>query len=360
MRDHVRSLSRFYDITLITSGDSEDVKELMFPNVNYISLDIPRRISIGRDVLCLFFLVRHLRLAAYDCIFTLMPKSGLIGMLAGFMARTAVRVHIFTGQVWVTKSGLFRYFLKLLDKLLALSSTHLLSDSHSQKQFLIDGGITKESKIQVLGHGSISGVDTSRFTRIADARHLLREKLGIDESALVFLFLGRVSREKGVLDLARAFERLANEDATVHLLIIGPDDDDVDNELRTILSGSDGRYHRQGFTDTPELWMSASDIFCLPSYREGFGLAVVEAASVGLPAIVSRIYGLTDAVKDGVTGVFHLPGDVSGLYSCMKLLNGDPSFRLLLAQQARTRVADFFSQAYVTNEMTSYFQNILK
>ncbi|WP_232916991.1 glycosyltransferase [Pseudomonas corrugata] len=360
MRSHILKLSEFFDITLVTSGTAKDVENLLSCHVRFVRLDIERKISIGKDIRAFFLLSKHLRAGKYDCVFSLMPKSGLIGMLAGFVARTPVRLHIFTGQVWITKSGIFRVLLLTLDRLLALCATHLLADSHSQKRFLEVARIAPLGKIKVLGHGSICGVDSNRFAANPLVRRKIREMLGIKKTDIVFLFLGRASREKGVIDLAFAFSKLSAQFDNVYLLLIGPDDDGVDDELRSILLDREERYHRMGFTDVPEDWMSAADIFCLPSYREGFGTAVVEAASVGLPAIVSKIYGLTDAVEEGITGVFHSSGDRDGLFSCMKKLYEDSLFRHQLAEQAHHRAINLFSQGYVTTEMAIYFRSILK
>jgi glycosyltransferase involved in cell wall biosynthesis len=360
MRSHILKLSEFFDVTLVTSGTVEGVDELLSAHVDFVRLDIERKISIRKDFRALFLFSKHLRMAKYDCVFSLMPKSGLIGMLAGFIARTPVRLHIFTGQVWATKSGLFRVLLSTLDRLLALCATHLLADSHSQKRFLEVNRVAPVGKIKVLGNGSISGVDTNRFSANSLIRCKIREMLGIKENDVVFLFLGRASRAKGVFDLACAFRKLSAQFENVQLLLVGPDDDGVDKELSSILVGKEGRYHRMGFTNVPEEWMAAADIFCLPSYREGFGTAVVEAASVGLPAIVSRVYGLTDAVDEGKTGVFHSAGNRDEIFNCMKKLYEEPLFRSQLAEQAHQRAVNFFSQDYVTAEMDFYLKSILK
>ena len=179
MRAHILRLSEYFDVTLITSGTVSGVDKLLSAHVNFVRLDIERKISLGKDFRALFLLSKHFRNAKYDCVFSLMPKSGLIGMLAGYIARTPVRLHIFTGQVWATKSGPFRFLLSTLDRLLASCATHLLADSHSQKNFLEVNQVASVGKIQVLGNGSISGVDTFRFS----ANPLVRAKLKIGRAS---------------------------------------------------------------------------------------------------------------------------------------------------------------------------------
>ena len=157
-----------------------------------------------QDLKALIQLHRHFSNNQYDIICTVTPKAGLLGMLAGFLSRVPCRLHIFTGQVWVTRSGMTRWVFKSADKLIAWLATSLLTDSDSQRKFLIDEHVTDAAKVQVIGGGSICGVDTQRF-RPCEDRLELRLNLGIPDDHVVLLFLGRMSRDKGLLDLARAF-----------------------------------------------------------------------------------------------------------------------------------------------------------
>ncbi|MFJ4443757.1 glycosyltransferase family 4 protein [Pseudomonas sp. NPDC089422] len=359
MREHIRRLSANHEITLICPGVRADVEELLGEHVGFLPYAIERKISLAQDIRSLWVLWQILTRQRFDCVLSLMPKSGLIAMLAGLLSGTRCRVHIFTGQVWATRQGLGRRFLMLLDRLLAGAATHLLTDSYSQRDFLIASGIVKAAKIRVLGKGSISGVDTERFRPDPSSRQQLRAQMGIPASALVYLFLGRVNRAKGILDLAKAFSQLAEACPQAHLLVVGPDDDGLDQELAGLLDSRRGAFHRVGFTRTPERYMAMSDVFCMPSYREGFGQAVIEAAAVGLPSMVSRIYGLTDAVEDGVTGIFHEAGDVQDIEQAFGSLYRDETLRARLGQAALGRARKDFSKEEVVDEMHAFIASII-
>ncbi|MBS3186413.1 glycosyltransferase [Pseudomonas sp. PCH44] len=359
MREHIKRLSADHDITLICPGERADVDELLSGHVSFLSYAIERKISLLQDVRSLWNLWRVLTTGRFDCVLSLMPKSGLVAMLAGLLSGTRCRVHIFTGQVWATRHGLGRRLLMALDRLLASAATHLLTDSYSQRDFLISSGVIKSSKIRVLGKGSISGVDTERFRPDPLSREQLRAQMGIPESALVYLFLGRVNRAKGILDLAKAFSQLEEACPQAHLLVVGPDDDSLDEELAGLLASRRGNFHRVGFTKTPERYMAMSDVFCMPSYREGFGQAVIEAAAVGLPSMVSRIYGLTDAVEDEVTGIFHNAGDVSGIKQAFGRLYQAETLRTRLGLAALSRARRDFSQDEVVGEMHAFIASII-
>jgi len=359
MREHIKRLSDDFDITLICPGERADVEALLGEHVHFLPFAIERKISLVQDLRSLWTLWRILVKNGYDCVLSLMPKSGLIAMLAGLLSRTGCRVHIFTGQVWATRQGVGRRFLMGLDQLLASAATHLLTDSFSQRDFLVSSGIVRASKIQVLGKGSISGVDTERFKPDFETRTELRAQMGIAPSALVYLFLGRVNRAKGILDLAAAFVQLVEECPQAHLLIVGPDDDALDEELVALLGSRRSQFHRVGFTSTPECYMAMSDVFCMPSYREGFGSAVIEAAAVGLPAMVSRIYGLTDAVEENVTGIFHEAGDVQGIQQAFARLYQDKTLREGLGLAAMGRARQDFSKDEVVGEMQKFIASIV-
>ena len=285
-----------------------------------------------------------------------MPKSGLLSMLAANAASITNRFHTFTGQVWAVKKGVPRFVLKLMDRVLVLSSSCVLADSESQRRFLIDHGVVKESSIYVLGDGSIAGVDLARFSFSADVRSSVRKQLLISADAVVFLFVGRLTRDKGLLELVSAFANVAAENENVHLIIVGPDEDDISTDMQDMACGFSQRMHSIGFTDRPEDYMNASDVFCLPSYREGFGSVIIEAAAIGLPAIASNIYGVTDAIEDAKTGVLCEAGSVEELKSAMSKIVADDDFRLTMGAAAKLRAQEKFSERRVTNALLDFYE----
>lgn len=359
MREHIAKLSQFYEVTLISSGDGSELIDVLNDRVKFISVNIKRRVSIFSDIPAFFSLVRVFYFEKFDCVHSLMPKSALLAMLAARLVNSPRRVHIFTGQVWSTKTGLAKLALKWLDRLLSACATHLLADSPSQRDFLVAEKIAKPGKIEVLGKGSISGVDINRFKMNEVERFNIRKKFGIAENDVTFLYLARLTRAKGIVDLVEAFVGVANVMPHAHLIVIGPDEEGLLSKLKESWSAFKDRIHRLEYTHQPENYMSAADVFCLPSYREGFSLATIQAAGVGLPAIVSRIYGLTDAVQSGVTGIFHEAGEIAQIQAALKLLYSDASLRKKMGKAAQRRAYDNFSQNFVVEEMRIFYERIL-
>ena len=190
-------------------------------------------------------------------------------------------------------------------------------------------------------------------------RKVIRSKLNIDNDVFLILYLGRLNKDKGVYDLFNAFKIVINNNVNANLLIVGDDEEKIkDIILKENIEFKD-KIHFENFTDKPEQYMAAADLFCLPSYREGFGMAAVEAGSCGLPVITSRIYGLTDAVEEGVTGLMHPPGDIESLKNCIELLVINKDKRVSLGKNAIIRNKQLFSNLLIENHFLNFLKNKL-
>jgi glycosyltransferase involved in cell wall biosynthesis len=300
-----------------------------------------------------------MRRERFDLVHSMTPKAGLLAMVAARVARVPVRLHTFTGQVWATRAGFRRAALKFLDTIIARAATFVLADSHSQRSFLVSEGVVSASKVSVLANGSVSGVDAARFRPDAERRHRLRTSLGIPTTDVVLLFLGRITRDKGVLDLARAFATLAERRSDIHLLVVGPDEQRLSPAIRELCGRHQVRLHSCHYTNAPEDFMAASDVLCLPSYREGFGTVIIEAAAAGLPTVASRIYGVVDAVVDGSTGLLHEPADVNGIVNQLHRVIDCPDLRQSLGAAGQARAARDFSQKTLTSAVLDLYARLL-
>ena len=355
--NHLRALSQFYDITVIVNTDNPNFLAEVGINVKVIALTIARDISLFPDLVCLFKLIKIFHQQRFASVHSLMPKSGLLAMLAAWIVRIPLRIHTFTGQVWVTKVGFKRFILKQFDYLIATLSTNNIVDSPSQRQFLLENKVITPAKSMVFCKGSVSGVDAARFKPNIQSKIDIRLQVKISDEAIIFLFIGRLNKDKGVLDLAYAFKQLNIK--MMHLVFVGSDEQNMQAKMMNIVGINSKNIHFIGHTNMPEAYMAAADVLCLPSYREGFGTVVIEAAAVGIPAIASRIYGITDAVVDGETGLLHEPRDIEGIKSCMQQLIENKSLRLKLGEQARQRVIKDFDSRIITQAWVDFYREHL-
>ena len=355
MRDHIVAISEAYKLTLACNGHKSDLKLDSSSCIQFENIPIQRKIAPFLDLYALVKLCFLFWRNQFSLVHSITPKAGLLAMTAAFVCNIPVRLHVFTGQVWVTKTGVSRFILKNMDRITASLATHLLADSYSQRMFLIHEGVVKASKISVLMGGSIGGVDSERFSPNSAARELVRRALGIPKEDVLALFIGRLTLDKGIMDLALAFKEIAIKQPNLRLMIVGPDEGNITQRLSELLIDYRDRVHIVSYTDQPEKYMAAADIFCLPSYREGFGSVVIEAAAVGLPALASKIYGLTDAVEEGVTGFLHEPRSVEQLMRLLERYASDTDLRIQMGQNARARaIKQFSSEGLVQAQMKFY------
>jgi len=358
LRPHITRATETYDVTVAANTERGDLLTELGLRAALLKVPIARHIRPFQDLAALWTLFRAFRVRRFRIVHSVSPKAGLLGMLAARLARVPVRIHTFTGQVWATRRGWRRVLLKATDRMLAALTTHPLVDSPSQLDFLVAEGILPAGKAAVIGKGSICGVDTERFRPDAESRAAVRAGLGISGDAFVMLFLGRLNRDKGIPDLFDAFAALAARRKDCVLLLVGPDEGGMLERIADLGSDACDRVRHVAYTRQPERYMAAADVFCLPSYREGFGMAVVEAAAACLPAVASRIYGITDAVSEGQTGLLHPPGDVPAIVAAVGRLADAPEERRAMGENARTRVLAEFSEEKVTQGLIAHYEKI--
>ena len=356
LKEPIYRLSNLCDVSLIVNLNGTDSGFLLkdFPVKQTIHFKIERKINIINDLICLFNLIKFFKKNKYDVIHSVSPKAGLISMLAGYLSNIPVRIHTFTGQVWSTKRGIFRFILKKIDSLISHCSTNLLTDSKSQLIFLKNQGFKK--KINILGNGSICGVSLNRFNPSNIERENQRKKLKILKNETVFMFIGRINKDKGVIDLIEAFKKIDATEFPCSLFIIGNDE----NEIRFKYEFKNPNIHFFSYEENPENVLQACDVFCLPSYREGFGMSIIEASALEKPVICSDAYGLRDTIIDQETGLRHRVGDVGQLKQKIEYALLNPKKMKRMGKKGRIYVSKNFDQLYLLDEWENFYRKILK
>lgn len=336
-------------VTVITSPGKELNELSRDKNLHIVEIEIARKISPWRDLTALIRLLLLFRRGRYSIVHSTTPKAGFLCALAARFAEVPVRIHTFTGQVWATRKGIMRAFLKAMDRWIVSQNTHCYTDSPSQREFLLDEGIGSKVQISTYGKGSLAGVNLNRFSPdhfSDDDKKVLRAKLGIDVSAFVIIFIGRLVKDKGIQELLAAFERIRREAEDAVLLILGPEDEE---EAKLFLEKAEeiGNVCYAGYVKNIEAYLAISNLLLLPSYREGFGTVVIEAAAMGLPTVGSRIPGLSDAIEDGVTGMLFPVGDVDALTTEIRKFYTDRAMLRQMSKAARRRCEEEFDSALV-------------
>ena len=350
---HLKELSKYYDLTVIVNLKNPNFLIDKKLDIKLVNINFSREINIISDLLSLVQLAYLFLIKKYDAVHSITPKAGLLAMIASFLTFTPVRVHCFTGQVWSTKSGLSRLFLKLIDKIIGNLSTQNIVDSKSQYDFLVKENVLNKDKALVFGSGSVSGVDLLKFKPNTKVKSSLRKKLKISPSSFVFVFLGRLNSDKGIHDLINAF--ILTDLKSAYLLLVGPDEENISSKFK----GNQSNIIFSGLISSPQDFLAVSDVLCLPSYREGFGNVVIEAAATGVPSIVSNIYGLSDAIVLNKTGLAHEPHDVQEITKLMKSLFNNRKLVMDLGKAAKKRaISEFDSKILVKHWKIFYNHNL--
>ena len=359
LRTHLLALAKTHEVTLCVNTTAYPLVDDVASAVRVRHIDIARKIALWQDLRALFQLLNCFLEIRPATVHSLTPKAGLLAMLAGWLARVPWRFHTFTGQVWATKTGIERSVLKGIDRLIAMCASRVFADSASQCRFLEAEGVVRYGGVNVLGQGSVAGVDLARFRPDSAARAALRTETGVADAVPVFLFVGRLVRDKGVFDLVEAFATLNAKHGQWELWMVGPDEEGLQATLQAEGERLGARIRWFGPTPTPECYMAAADVFVLPSYREGFGSVVIEAAACGIPTIAYRIDGVVDAIIENHTGCFVAKGNIEELAQAMERLGSDPDMSRNLGEAARRRAVEGFSSSAVSAAWLAFYGSVL-
>lgn len=351
MLRHIEFLMKEYDITIVLGDNSNISIDCKIERVS-----IKRNIDLYSDIKSLLILRSFLKKQEFDIVLSIMPKSGLLAMVASFSLGMKTRVHFFTGQVWATKNGLFKWLLKTMDKLIVLCSSSVLIDSDSQKSFLEKEKVLVNNKGYVLNKGSISGVNLERFKPNNELKIKLKNDYKIANKDIVFMFLGRITYDKGILELYKTFLWLFKKFDNIKLVIMGPLEDITLKEEIAELLKNKNVISDLNFIDNPHLMLNIADILVLPSHREGFGTIVIEAAAMKIPTIGSKIYGLTDSIVDNHTGILHEVNNVADMIEKYSQLIENQNMISKLGENAYKRVHEDFNDKDLSLELVKYIK----
>ncbi len=331
-----------WDISFICS-DENDFGSSLPKYIHYFPVQMKRGISIA-GVKAMLEMKKIFKREKFDLIQYSTPNASLYASLAGKLAHVPIRLYCQWGMAFVGLQGLKRKIFQMEEKYVCHLSTHIEPDSNSNLNFAHEIGLYPESKGSIIWNGSACGVNLIKFdiSNKDKYRKSIREKFEIPSGAFVYGFVGRITRDKGVNELLEAYKAL-NDDS--YLIMVGPSevDETINQELYTWASTNE-KIKFTGYTTVVEQYLSAMDCYILPSYREGFGMGVVEAETMGVPVIVTDIPGPIDAMIDNETGIVVQKADVESLYNAMISIREDKVHYFAMAEKAHDFAVNNFEQ----------------
>ena len=349
-----------YEVVAVSSpGDAmREIEER--EGVRSVAVPMERHISPFRDLKSLFGLIRVFRREKPTMVHSMTPKAGLLSMMAAWFCRVPVRVHTFTGLVFPTATGLTQKILILTDRITCACATHIVPEGEGVKNDLINYRITKKP-LKVLGHGNVRGIDLAHYN--PELPEVQTEAARIRKPGVfTFVFIGRLVRDKGINELVEAFEWLNKEYPKTRLLLVGRQEPELDPLKPETIAKIDNNKNIEAVGQQSDVrpWLTASDAFVFPSYREGFPNVVIEAGAMCLPSIVTDINGSREIIIEGKNGTIIPPRDADALYMAMKSFLEYPDIRTEMATNARPLIASRYEQSYVRRCLKEYYREILQ
>ena len=334
-----------WDISFICSEDEEFASEL--PEfIHYFPVPMERGISIS-GIKSMMQMKKIFVKEKFDLIQYSTPNASLYAALAGKLAGIPVRLYCQWGLVYVGFEGIKRQVFKAIEKIVCKLSTWIEPDSVSNLNFAHEENLYPQTKGSVIWNGSACGINLEKFdiSQKIKYRKDIREKYNFPEDSFVYGFVGRITKDKGINELLAAFKQIYESNSNVYLMMVGTTEkDDTVDESLFLWSKKCEHVIYTGFTDIVEQYLSAMDTYILPSYREGFGMGVVEAEAMGVPVIVTSIPGPVDAMKENETGIVVKKGSIKELLRAMKKLYEDKHIRKEYSSNAYDFAINNFEQ----------------
>lgn len=353
VKGQAKYLSSYFDVKLVTSFSEKNQEISKDEGVELKSIDMTRQITIIKDLKALIELYKYFKNQKPDIVYTFTPKAGLLGMMASFLSRVPVRIHNIVGMPLMEATGKKFILLKFIERLTYFFSTNLFCNSFGLKKF-INENLTKKD-VKVIAQGSINGVDTEFFknTKTLDEQELIRDKFKIDKKDFVITFVGRIVKDKGINELIEAFINLSKKYNNLKLLLVGDYEEHLNpikNENKILIDSLDSII-TVGFQNDIRDFLSITDLFVLPSYREGLPNSLIEAGSFGIPLLATNINGCNEIIDDGITGILVEKKSAKKLEEAIDKLLEDKEFYNSIKLKVRDRIIEKYEQKYFWNEL---------
>lgn len=335
------------------------VDELEEAGIEHLALrSSTRGVSLISDFRAARQLWSVLRRTRLTILHTHNPKPGIYGRILGRLAGVPVVVNTLHG-FYATETDPLpkRAVVYGLEAIAARFSDAELHQNPEDLRLAKRLGIVPRRHARLLGNG----IDLKRFepSKPSDVRSKLRDEMGAETSDVVVGTVGRLVAEKGFLELFDAARRLGKGYVFV---VIGPVDSDKPDAIpRSVVEQAEAEGVRfLGMrTDMEDLY-SAMDLFVLPSHREGFPRAAMEAAAMGLPVVATDIRGCRQVVDKGVNGVLVPIRDPESLAAAIETLAQDAELRAKMSAASRRIAVERFDETVVVGRVMETYRDVLE
>src|SRR5690606_31894176 len=317
------------------------------------------------DIAAVFKLYRFLKKEKPSIVHTHTPKAGIVGMTAAWFAGVPNRLHTVAGLPLMEATGLKRPVLNFVEKLTYRFATKVYPNSIGLYDFIITERFTKPSKLSIIGNGSSNGIDTDLFNpiRFSEIDNIsLRDKWKIPKDNFLFIFVGRLVKDKGINELIAAFSMLSELKNNISLLLVGPFENDLDPLLPETLVNIEKNpdIYSVGYQNDVRPYFATADALVFPSYREGFPNVVMQAGAMGLPSIVTDINGCNEIIQNKMNGLIIPPKNIDELFKAMKLIVEDPVLYSNIKKVARKNIEKKYNRKQIWESLHEEYKRLEK
>ena len=362
LKGQLRFMNQHYHIIGIASGEERLKQVREREGIQTLLLPMTRTISPLKDLVAVYKLYKILKKEQPFIVHSHTPKAGIIGMLAAKLAGVTHRLHTVAGMPLLEASGLKRKILDTVEKLTYTCATLVLPNSLGLNAIILENKYAKQNKLKVIGKGSSNGIDTDYFNPLlisAEEKITLKKSLEINDNDTVFVFVGRIVKDKGINELVNAFITLLKTNPNSKLLLIGPYEahlDPVDDHTIHLIETTKNILNLGRQTDIRP-YLSISHTLTFPSYREGFPNVVLEASAMNLPCIVTNINGCNEIITDKKNGLIIPTKDEHALLEAMSFIAKYPEKRKLMVENSRQNIVDNYQRSYIWSELLKLYKS---
>ena len=354
-------LNQYFEVSVVSS-QREKLELFGFSEgVRTHCISMKRPISLFYDLISLCQFVFLFLRERPKVVHGNTPKASLLSMLAAKVTGVPVRIYMCHGLRYQGSCGFMRKLLMSMERLSCLCATEVLCVSEGVRETLIEDKICSSSKCRVILHGSANGIDLNLFDPDKVDISGLRAQIGIPDTDFVFLFVGRIVKDKGINELVGAFNRLSKEYMNISLLLVGAEEKNLNpiSMEASLVIKENPKIFAVGSKENVKPYMLLSDAFVLPSYREGFGMVLIEAGALSKPCITTDIIGCNEIILPGENGVIIPSKDEEALYQAMENFLLHPEEVQRMAEKARPLIASRYDQKMVWRALLKEYKRII-
>lgn len=353
-----------FEVILISSEgpDWQYIKDV--EGFKRYKVNMARQIAVLKDARALLQLIWLFRKIKPQMVHSHTPKAGLLSMVASKVAGVPIRLHTVAGLPLMEAKGVKRKILEIAEKITYLFATKVYPNSKNLQQFILQNKFCSACKLKVIGNGSSNGIDSTYFLldeNIHQKAREIKDQLRISAEQFVFIFIGRVVQDKGIVELVKAFSKLKSKYSNIRLLIVGPYEHGLDplpRETIDFIQNNNDIIH-VGFQNDVRPYLALSNALVFPSYREGFPNVPMQAGCFNLPSIVTDINGCNEIIEDGKNGIIIPSKDSLALEKAIERLITDKDLFTKLKVNSRPMIVDRYEQKHFWNLLLQEYKEQL-